>query len=155
MSKIAFVDLDGVIANNDARFAQATKDGKINWKMALNGDHVHMDTLIPGVEARLEALEKQGYTVIYLTSRPEPMREATEAWLKLHNIHNDRRMEMKPLSAQFVKTITWKAERLKEIADEAEAERIIFIDDEPANIEAARQLVPHLTCYSSLETACS
>jgi phosphoglycolate phosphatase-like HAD superfamily hydrolase len=134
--KLAIVDLDGVVANSDARFAKATVNGKINWKIAFDPTLVELDTLIDGVHASLEELEWQGYNVIFLSSRPEPMKDATIEWLDKHGLFEDgykRSLELKPLDKQFTKTKEWKAKKVLELAREHEATEILFIDDEPDN----------------------
>ncbi|GAC1468033.1 MAG: hypothetical protein PVS3B3_30770 [Ktedonobacteraceae bacterium] len=157
MSKIAIVDLDGVVANSDARFAQATTDGKVNWNMALNGEYVHLDTLIEGAPEALIELEKQGFVVVFLTSRPDHMRAATLDWLKSHDIVL-RRLEMKPASEQYTKTKVWKARRVDELAREYQAERVLVVEDEPVNVIEIRQANPHLkdlAIAGNLEAACN
>lgn len=150
---LALVDLDGIVTNSDARFAKATTNGKIDWRIAFNPDLVELDTLIDGCPACLSNLESNGYTVIFLTSRPEPMREATEQWLTLHGLLDHRRLIMKPLSKQFVKTKTWKAEVVQELIEEMEPENVIFIDDEAANIATVTELLPDVRCFLTLAEA--
>lgn len=151
--RLAVVDLDGIIANSDARFARATTNGKINWQVAFNPDLVALDTLIDGCPACLSNLEDNGYTVIFLTSRPEPMRVATEQWLALHGLLGNRRLIMKPSSKQFVKTKVWKAETAQQLIEEMEPKSVIFIDDEQANIEAVVELLPDVRCFLTLAEA--
>lgn len=136
MNKLAIVDLDGVVANRDARFAKATINGKVNWDVAFDPALVELDTLIDGCSTSIESLEWDGYTVIFLTSRPEPMRDATVKWLQKHELLSEghgRILELKPLSKQFTKTKVWKAEKVLELAREHEATEVLFIDDEPDN----------------------
>jgi ribonucleotide monophosphatase NagD (HAD superfamily) len=80
MTSLAIIDLDGVIAENTERFARATKpSGGIDWSVAFDPTLVVLDTLIAGADQAVTRLEnKHGYAVIFLTSRPETMREATE-----------------------------------------------------------------------------
>lgn len=150
---LAIVDLDGIVANSDARFARATTNGKIDWRIAFNPDLVALDTLIDGCPDCLNKLEGNGYTVIFLTSRPEPMRAATEQWLTLHGLLGNRRLIMKPLSKQYTKTKVWKAEKVQELIEETQAENVIFIDDEVANIEAVAELLPDVRCFLALAEA--
>ncbi len=118
-NKLAIIDADGVLANSDARFAQATVNGKVDWKRAFDPAAVSLDTLIEGVGECLDKLVERGHAVVILTSRPESMRAATVQWLAEHGItHHNERLEMKPASAQFVKTVRWKAERVVALAQE-------------------------------------
>lgn len=154
-SSIAIIDIDGVVANSDARFAQATTNGKIDWKVAFNPDLVELDTLIEGCPALLNNLDCHG-DVIFLTSRPEPMRNATELWLSRHGLLGgylspfNRRLIMKPLSKQFVKTKVWKAEVVQQLIEEMQPKQVIFVDDERANIESVTALLPDVVCFLSL-----
>ena len=148
-NKVAFIDLDGVVASSDARFEQAEHArqqylqehadeedveryaNKAYWKTSLNGEHVHLDTLIDGVPEALHALEAQGYVIIFLTSRPDPMREATEAWLQQYGLLTSlRRLDMKPLTEQWTKTVKWKIDRLVYLAEAMVTGEVLLVDDE-------------------------
>lgn len=154
MTNLAIVDLDGVITNSDARFARATTNGKIDWRVAFNPDLVKLDTLIDGCPDCLKKLEADGYVVIFLTSRPEPMRVVTEQWLTLHGLLDGRRLIMKPLSKQYTKTKVWKAEKVQDLIEEIQPENVIFIDDEQANVQAVTELLPAARCFLALAEAC-
>jgi hypothetical protein len=177
MSGIAFIDIDGVVADNTKRFALAEEAKKQYirqhsededvlrtatseyWKVALNGEHVHLDTLIDGVPLYLTALEARGYIIIFLTSRPEHMREATEVWMNQHSLlHPLRRLDMKPAEAQFVKTIVWKIDRLLFLATTMLADEVLFVDDEPPLrqelVDRASEVPYSIKVCSSLEMAC-
>jgi hypothetical protein len=154
---IAYIDLDGVVCNNDARFERATgPDGKVNWSEALNGEHVHLDTLIEGAPAAIGILEQQGYTIAFFSSRPEHMRDATITWLTEHGVSIiGRHLVLKPPAAQFVKTIVWKAATLDTLTMFLNAHSVIYVDDEDGNTS---EVVKHLDrynvrCYASLEEA--
>src|SRR5205823_6012368 len=96
MNRLAIVDLDGCVANVDARFARAeeAKQAWLNdlqnvlrsekqaidiyWRTVFSPDLVSLDTLIDGAKEGLEAIRhEKGYQLILMTSRPETMREAT------------------------------------------------------------------------------
>jgi hypothetical protein len=89
-TRLAIVDLDGVVADNDARFARARAngdgrkgaEGPVDWSIAFDPDLVSLDGLIMGADQAVKSLE-QRCTIIYLTSRPESIREATQTWLAL------------------------------------------------------------------------
>jgi phosphoglycolate phosphatase-like HAD superfamily hydrolase len=154
MKKLAIVDLDGIVANRDARFARATTNGKINWKVAFDPALVELDTLIDGCPACLDKLESNGYRVVFLTSRPETMQQATERWLLKHDLlYSYRRLILKPLSKQYTKTKIWKAYAVKALIDEMQPKRAIFIDDERANIETVAEMVPDVMCFLALNEA--
>jgi phosphoglycolate phosphatase-like HAD superfamily hydrolase len=154
MINLCICDLDGIIVNSDARFARATVEGKINWKIAFNPELIELDMLIDGVADHLDRLENEGYTIVFLTSRPETMERATLAWLDRYELLGDRRtLITKPLSAQFVKTKTWKAERVANLIRQSQAQSVIFIDDEQANVETLIELLPDVRCFLKLDEA--
>lgn len=161
-NRIAIIDLDGVVADSTARFAKAEeakaawlaqhreqyadtivtekRATELYWQTALSPEWVHLDTLIDGVPQAIEQIETDCgyYPVIFLTSRPETMREATEEWLFQHGLYgasDDHKLLMKPTSQQFVKTTTWKAGVVQMLASLYDAKTILVIDDEVANHE--------------------
>jgi HAD superfamily, subfamily IIIB (Acid phosphatase) len=154
MSNICIVDIDGVVANSDTRFARATTDGRVNWKVAFDPALVTLDTLILGAVESIKTLEERHYSVLFLTSRPEHMRAATEAWLAQHGLQTYELL-MKPASAQYVKTVVWKAETITQIVKQTGAEMILLVDDEEANRVAVQKAVEELgfkaVCLPSLE----
>jgi ribonucleotide monophosphatase NagD (HAD superfamily) len=147
------IDLDGVVFNSEERFKRATKDGKIDWSIAFNPQLLHLDTLIPGAYDAIGQLESKG-DIIYLTSRPESLYVETRLKLKEFGL---LRAEVicKPESAQYVKTLKWKAEEVRKIIlDERDYDIITVIDDEPKNLQAVKDLgLSNVECFESLEQA--
>lgn len=156
--KVALIDIDGIITDSTERFARAEQakqeylsselaDAKevnnIYWKTAFTPELVSLDTLIDGVPEALDQIEKAGYMVLFLTSRPESMRQATIDWFWSHTpeivLLSDEHLNqliMKPASQQFVKTIVWKtgvAALLAELFDVAE---MLFVDDEVTTLQS-------------------
>lgn len=80
----------------------------------------------------IKQIEQRGYTVVFLTSRPETMQEATVAWLNLYNL-GAYPLVMKPADKQFTKTVVWKAEEVQRLVHEYNADIVLFVDDETAN----------------------
>ncbi len=80
---IYIIDLDGIVANSSARFEIATKDGKIDWSLAFDPELVKLDTLIEGADTIIKQLRGD---IVYLTSRPESMWQATHTWLTQHGL---------------------------------------------------------------------
>lgn len=158
MKNIAFIDIDGVIANSNARFEQATTNGKIDWKIAFDPELIKTDVLIEGADECLQYLQKT-FRIVLFSSRPESLRDATNAWLKEHGQYGipHSHLILKPPAAQYIKTVTWKALTLDTLAMFLDAEFVIFVDDEPANIN---EVVKHmdtsrytLNTYSDLAAA--
>ncbi len=160
MTKLAFIDLDRVVVNPNARFAKAeeakqayitdatvrlnaTLIGKKSaidfyWHTAFDPIHVPLDTLIDGADGDIIALTLQGYEIIYLTSRPASMRVATLAWLDYYNLlasDEFHLLVMKEPAFQFVKTIVWKAGMVQTLAALYDARSVLFITDQQAEID--------------------
>lgn len=129
------------------------------WQTVFTPELVELDMLIIGADHAIARLSGKVQKIIYLTSRPESMREATQAWLAREHLSLIfRELVMKVPAFQFVKTTTWKAGIVTTLAHLYGADDILFIDDEEANCEAMRQAASleelmHLWCYHSLEEA--
>lgn len=166
MSSIAFIDLDGVVANSDQRFALAERTANakhqkelsrgawtdLYWRTVFDSANVHMDMPIDGAYDALSRIEED-YDVHFLTSRPEYMRTATIAWLKEHRLMGlARDLIMKPVSQQFVKTVVWKVGMIHAIASMYGASEVLVIDDEQVNRNEVEKYTMLYTVrtYSSL-----
>lgn len=151
MTKLAIIDLDGVVANSDERFKLALRsDGKTDWKIAFKPEHVSLDVLIDGALEAVDNLESKGHAIIFLTSRPESMREATVIWLATHAL-DSYELVMKPASKQFTKTVKWKAEEVQRMASLPGIEKVVFVDDEERNREAIEALGLGIVCAVDLK----
>jgi hypothetical protein len=159
--KLCICDLDGVIANVDARFQRAElakeqwlmerqqglpyavdqrteKSAQdVYWRAVFNPEYVPLDTLIEGVNAVLLDLQyTDGYKLVLLTSRPESMRAATVAWVHEHlDPAIDYKLFMKPSAFQYTKTYTWKAGMVQTLAAFYEADELCVVDDELVNLQ--------------------
>lgn len=171
--KLCICGLDGCVADNTARFALAEEAKQaymashvdpreatnIFWREAFTPAHVALDTLVEGVNEALLDIQEQGYKVVFLTSRPESMREATIQWLFASTVYDaDDELVMKAPAFQYVKTVTWKAGMAQTLAMLYGGEDVMFVDDEQTNID---ELVKHgslngtlhVWCYHSLAEA--
>jgi len=170
--KLAIIDLDGVIANAEARFAAAelakeqwlmerqkglpyAVDQRVEksatdvyWRAVFNPANVPLDTLIDGAREALNAL-RASRPLIVLTSRPEAMRGATVRWLVDHDIlffaQHSAALIMKPSAFQYTKTTVWKAGMIQHLAQERRAEEVLVIDDEQVNRETLAQYTDTFT----------
>lgn len=137
MPKIAFIDLDGTVCNNQKRFEQATHKGKIDWEIAFDPLLLDLDELIVAADQTIEALAAEDWTIIYLSSRPENLQRATKNWLKRHGLAQHR-LVLKPQHARRVNTPKWKASVVCTLG--AKAEQVLFVDDDTQNVVAVRSL---------------
>ena len=143
--KLAIIDIDGVIADRSEVFTLAAEakghglaDGMserdatdLYWHTVFDPGHAHLDTLIPGADAAIHLIG-QAYQVIYLTSRPELMRVATQGWLTEHRLAGPLVVH-KPSAFQYTKTVTWKAGMVQTLANLYLMDEILFVDDEEMN----------------------
>lgn len=160
--KLAIIDLDGVIADATARFAKAEEVKQawldkttldvtnVYWRAVFNPEYVPLDTLIDGVVEAISFIERypsdqHGYDVIYLTSRPESMREATYNWLFEHELSGPK-LVMKAPAFQYTKTTVWKAGMVQTLEALYGATDLLIVDDEQVNINE------HLKYFSAVQT---
>jgi ribonucleotide monophosphatase NagD (HAD superfamily) len=156
-TKVAIVDIDGVIASNQERIrlakfvakliaqskGQESHENSIHWEIAFYPALVRLDTPLPGVSRALDMLKEKGYSIFLLTSRPETMRKETEQWLDQHDIsiRGSHQLIMKDYTHhQFTKTHVWKAQAVTTIKERTNAAEVLFIDDEQVNRDAVMAL---------------
>lgn len=137
MQKLAFIDLDGVVCDSSVRFARATTDGKISWGLAFHPPMLKLDTLIANADKTILRIENEGWKVIYLSSRPDRLCEASERWLDQYGL-GGRELILRPAKKEGLKTPQWKATMIH--VKGAYAGSVAFVDDENENREAARQM---------------
>ena len=143
--RLAIIDYDGVIAGNEKRMemARTTPTGAIDWKVAFDPDLVVHDVLIAQADEHIERLREEGFTVLVLTSRPESMREASQAWFIEHGVVFEQRfLIMKPPCAQYIKTLAWKTSVIDLLAHLFEAEVVLYVDDDEKNMA---EVIKHLS----------
>lgn len=118
-------------------------------------DLVKHDVIEPGAREQIERIELRA-KVVYLTSRPHTMREATLQWLEeqgvirpctFKNYGTGEKDESGKYDNgdRYIKTAVWKAREVERIIQEAEAqddkvEWVLFVDDEEANRQAVAEI---------------
>ncbi len=160
--KTAFIDLDGTVCNSEKRFEQAWQKGRLDWKIAFHPPLLELDELIAGTEAVLEGFEREGWQIVFLSSRPESLRRATKEWLKrhqlLHGQSGERRLILKPSNHRLTNTPKWKADIV--CAAGLNLSEVLVVDDAGENLLAIKGLWrakglnrAGLTTYKSFELA--
>lgn len=87
MKQTVIFDLDGTLANIDARRELATlPDGKINWKTFFNPSNIKLDEPNWPVINTFKALQLAGFTVGIFSGRDDISKEVTVKWLAVHGI---------------------------------------------------------------------
>lgn len=153
--KLAIIDLDGVVANQTVRFERATRpDGSIDWTIAFDPSLVELDSIIDGTREAIRHMDDIGFSIVFLTSRPESMQIATNAWLTQHDL-GCYELVCKPDAKKYVKTTVWKAEEVRLMVERLRyihpSGIIVFIDDEQANRQAVKDLDLWVVCTDSLD----
>ena len=149
------IDLDGVVFDSSKRFNKAMKPDEntnwgIDWNIAFDPDNLSLDTLIDDAQERIDILSTRG-DIVYLTSRPESMYEASKARLAEFGL-GGYELICKPKCEQYTKTKTWKAAFVEGMA--LKLDSIIFIDDEEINRNAVEDLgLSNVFCRKSLADA--
>ncbi len=171
--KLCIVDLDGVVANATARFAKAEEAKQeyladpdsfsdertatdLYWRTVFDPEYVPLDTLIEGVNDALNTLQEAGYQVIFLTSRPQSMAEATLDWFGLNIFINPGAdILFKAPAFQYVKTTVWKAGMVQTLFMLYDAGEMIVVDDEVANLQEIGKWIasPQYLGFTSLAEA--
>ena len=152
---IAFIDIDGTLANNDHRQHFIEKAKRL-WDYFYAPENLVKDTPIPEAVAALPKLLKESGQFVFLTGRPEYTRMATAEWLMRHfNIptvdpeawgKEHYRPSTYPLymrkNKDWRKASIYKGARVDKILSTVAPtpkEEIIFFDDDLRNEEMYRQ----------------
>ena len=115
----------------------------VYWRAVFNPAYVSLDTPIDGVNEALLDIQHEGYKVIFLTSRPESMRDATAFWLFGHSVYDgDDELVMKAGAFQYTKTTVWKAGMVQTLSTLYHASYVLVVDDEQSNLD---EIVRHAT----------
>ena len=157
-NKLALIDLDGVVIDATARFARAEEirllhlseagDKTANeryWREALDPAYTHLDTLIPGADEHLASLRREGFRILYISSRPESMRDATLKWLYDHGLFDDQNLlVLKAASFQFQKTVIWYDWMADTFVHTFQSGHVVIVSNKQANIDAMKRPIAGL-----------
>ena len=83
-------DLDGTLANIDARRKLATKpNGKLDWDVFFDADNIKLDKPNHPVIKTAQMLHENGFKIVIFSGRNDRGFFATKDWLKIHNVPFD------------------------------------------------------------------
>lgn len=125
---LAVFDIDGVVA--DVRHRLHHIEGRRDWRAffaAAGGDAL----LAEG--ARLVADLQDQHEIVWLTGRPEWLRDVTTAWLTRHGLPADE-VHLRP-AGDFRPAVRYKLQVLRQLAARGIA---AVIDDDDVVVDAAR-----------------
>tara|TARA_R110000803_G_scaffold210795_1_gene283783 strand:+ start:5191 stop:5661 length:471 start_codon:yes stop_codon:yes gene_type:complete len=84
---IVIFDLDGTLADIDARRALATKEnGKMDWDVFFDPENIELDLPNEPVIEMARMLDAQGFRIVIFSGRSKATKEATAAWLEKFNV---------------------------------------------------------------------
>ncbi len=159
------------IARGYANQFSSREQTSVFFTKMFDPELVKLDVLEPQARSLLERIEARGAQVVYLTSRPHTMQEATEQWLteqgilRQCNFKNYGSDEPGPdgktdTGDRYMKTSAWKTREVQRIISQVESELgeklswVICADDEEANRAAVAGLDdPRILLRCSLEDA--
>jgi hypothetical protein len=124
---LAVFDIDGVVA--DVRHRLHHLDPPRSWRGFFGAAHAD-PLLAPG--ARLVAEMGADHEIVWLTGRPEWLREVTKQWLAAHGLP-DGELHLRPLHDHRPARL-FKLAALRSLAPRGIA---AFVDDDPEVIDAA------------------
>jgi hypothetical protein len=135
--RLAVFDIDGVLADVEHR-RHHIDGGRRSWA-AFFAAAADDPPLAPGL-ALLREAEQAGHVVVYLSGRPEHLREVTTAWLAEHGCPQGE-VVLRP-DGDRSPAVRLKLARLREIA--AGFGIALFVDDDEAVVAAVRDHRPPL-----------
>tara|TARA_R100000544_G_scaffold26900_2_gene13855 strand:+ start:398 stop:874 length:477 start_codon:yes stop_codon:yes gene_type:complete len=93
---VVIFDLDGTLADIDARRKLATKvNGKMNWDTFFDPDNISLDLPNQPVIEMAKTLHKEGKKIVIFSGRSKATKDATADWLDKNGVPFDV-MKMRP-----------------------------------------------------------
>ena len=88
--KTVIFDLDGTLANIDARRSKSTKpNGKMDWDVFFDADNIKLDKPNHPVIKTTQMFHDNGFRVVIFSGRNDRSFNATVSWLKSHDVPHD------------------------------------------------------------------
>jgi len=100
--KTVIFDLDGTIADIEARRSLSTKEnGKMNWDVFFDPNNIDLDLPNWSVITMAQILRKEGYRIVIFSGRSKATKEVTKAWLQKFDVPFQL-LKMRPTSRDFM-----------------------------------------------------
>lgn len=131
MSKLALIDIDGLIADDDHRVHFAL-DHK--WTDYFDSKRVVKDGLLPEGFDLVNQLADDGWTIAYLTGRRDTLRGTTENWLDFYGFPMGRLTMKTYAQSGSVRLANYKADVIKPLVEDPLYEEVVLFDDDDAVI---------------------
>ena len=83
-------DLDGTLANIDARRSKSAKpNGKLDWDVFFDADNIKLDKPNHPVIKTAQMFHDNGFKIVIFSGRNDRSFDATVSWLKTHDVPHD------------------------------------------------------------------
>jgi len=83
-------DLDGTLANIDARRSKSAKpNGKLDWDIFFDADNIKLDKPNHPVIKTAQMFHDNGFKIVIFSGRNDRSFDATVSWLKTHDVPHD------------------------------------------------------------------
>jgi hydroxymethylpyrimidine pyrophosphatase-like HAD family hydrolase len=83
-------DLDGTLANIEARRSKSTKpNGKLDWDVFFDADNIKLDKPNHPVIKTAQMFHENGFKIVIFSGRNDRSFDATVSWLKTHDVPHD------------------------------------------------------------------
>ena len=150
LPKLALIDLDGVLIDCTVRFRRAEDLRKAHpragskeswnyyWEEAMNPAFFHLDTEIAGTKEDLATLAREGYALIYISSRLEQLRAATVSWLADHSFPPPTLLLLKVNSFKYQTSVDWYGWMTETLLAITGCRELLVVSDKKANLDAIR-----------------
>lgn len=127
---VAVIDIDGVLADVRHRLRHVATSPK-NWRAFFAG--AHDDPLLAEGEETVRRLAEV-YDLVYLSGRPEWLREVTETWFRRHDLPPGPLL-LRPRE-DFRPSSLFKVQALRHLATTRTV--VVIVDDDPRVLDEAR-----------------
>lgn len=143
MKALIVSDIDGVLLDHRHRDHLIPAGGQTgnneHWLEHQHPDVVALDPVLQMNADIVDAVETRfdSHPVVFLTSRLEINRRATKEGLRRagFNVYNDKLLRMRQMD-EHDDPATFKVKAMAEILQHWRLERVVFIEDSQANIDA-------------------
>lgn len=150
LDKLALIDLDGALIDCTVRFKRAEdlrlahpragskESWNYYWQEALDPAYFSLDTEIPDTKEALADLAREGYALIYISSRAETLRAATVSWLVAHGFPPPTLLLLKVAGFQYQKSPGWYAWMVATLVAITGCRDLLVVSDKKINLDAIR-----------------